>query len=106
MSPTILGGVIGPGFLIRFLHYLGKLGPRRAKSKKVRSPTQRRLRLRVNGAAWAKYLRVHVGSCQNYGPFLGTLNKRCRIIIGTQKGTIILTTTHVLIEYISIWVVL
>ena len=32
----------------------------------------------------------HMGSCQNYGPFLGTLNSRCRIII----GTIILTTTH------------
>ena len=31
---------------------------------------------------------------QNDGPFLGTLNIRCRIIIGTQKGTIILTTTH------------
>ena len=31
---------------------------------------------------------------KNYGPFLGTLNIRCRIIIGTQKGTIILTTTH------------
>ena len=29
-------------------------------------------------------------------PFLGTLNNRCRIIIGTQKGTIILTTTHML----------
>ena len=28
-------------------------------------------------------------------PFLGTLNSRCRIIIGIQKGTIILTTTHV-----------
>ena len=26
-------------------------------------------------------------------PFLGTLNNRCRIIIGTQRGTIILTTT-------------
>ena len=36
----------------------------------------------------------HVGGCQNYGPFLGTLNSRCRIIIGTQKGTLILTTTH------------
>ena len=32
--------------------------------------------------------------CQNYGSFLGTLNIRCRIIIGTQKGTIILTTTR------------
>ena len=27
-----------------------------------------------------------MGSCQNYGPVLGTLNNRCRIIIGTQKG--------------------
>ena len=36
----------------------------------------------------------HMGGCQN-GPFLGTLNIRCRIIIGTQKGTIILTTSHV-----------
>ena len=27
-------------------------------------------------------------------PFLGTLNIRCRIIIGTQKGTPFLTTTH------------
>ena len=37
----------------------------------------------------------YVGSCQNYGPFLSTLNIRCRIIIRTQKGTIILTSTHV-----------
>ena len=36
-----------------------------------------------------------MGSCQNKGPFLGALN-RCRIIIGTQKGTLILTTTHIL----------
>ena len=32
--------------------------------------------------------------CQNYDLFLGTLNIRCRIIIGTPKGTIVLTTTH------------
>ena len=31
---------------------------------------------------------------QNCDPFLGTLNIRGRIIIGIQKGTIILTTTH------------
>ena len=31
-------------------------------------------------------------------PFLGTLNNGCRIIIGTQKGTIILTTAHVVQE--------
>ena len=23
--------------------------------------------------------------CQNYGPFLGTLDSRCRTIMGTQK---------------------
>ena len=35
-----------------------------------------------------------MGGCQNYGPFLGTLNIGGRTIMGTQKGTIILTTTH------------
>ena len=40
--------------------------------------------------------------CQNYGPFLGTLNIRCRIIIGTQKGTIILRTTHIFSGLITI----
>ena len=38
-------------------------------------------------------LGVHMGSCQNYGPF--GLTTRCRIITGTQKGTLILTTTHI-----------
>ena len=37
---------------------------------------------------------LYVGGCQNYGPFLDTLNIRCRIIIGIQKGTIILKTTQ------------
>ena len=36
--------------------------------------------------------------CQNHGPFLGTLKIRCRLIIGIQKGTIILTTTHMFNE--------
>ena len=40
------------------------------------------------------YYKGYMGGCQNYGPFLGTLNIRGRIIIGTQKGTIILTTSH------------
>ena len=35
-----------------------------------------------------------MGGCQSYGPLLGTLNIRGRIMIGTQKGTIILTTTQ------------
>ena len=40
----------------------------------------------------------YMGGCQNSGPFLGTLNIRCRIIIGIQKGTNILTTTHMVIS--------
>ena len=40
-------------------------------------------------------LAKHMGDCQNYGPLLGPLNIRCRTIIGIQKGTIILTTTHI-----------
>ena len=31
-------------------------------------------------------VRWDLGGCQNYGPFLGTLNNRCRNIIRTQKG--------------------
>ena len=27
----------------------------------------------------------HMGGCQNYGPFMGTLNIRCRIILSTPK---------------------
>ena len=50
------------------------------------------LRVEVQGA---NTLSLYMGGCQNYGPFLGTLNIRGRIIIGTQKGTIILTTTHI-----------
>ena len=37
----------------------------------------------------------HVGGCQTYDPFWGTLNIRCRIVIGIQQGPITLTTTHV-----------
>ena len=36
-----------------------------------------------------------MGGCQNYAPFLGTLNIRCRMIIRIHKRTIILTTTHI-----------
>ena len=37
---------------------------------------------------------------ENYDPFLGTLYVRCRIITRIQKGTIILTTTHITPVYI------
>ena len=40
-----------------------------------------------------------MGGCQNYGPFGGTLNIRCRIIRGIQKGTIILTTTRMMVHH-------
>ena len=40
-------------------------------------------------------LCFHMGGYQNYGPLLGPLN-RCRIIPRTKKGTMILTTTHML----------
>ena len=47
------------------------------------------------------YLARDMGGCQNYGPFLGTLNTRCRTILGTQKGTLILTTTTYRQTYID-----
>ena len=40
------------------------------------------------------FLNNHVAGCKNFGPFCGPLNIRCRIILRTQKGTIILTTPH------------
>ena len=45
----------------------------------------------------------HVGGCQNYGPVLGTVNIRCRIILRTQKRDLILTTTHVPIKDHFVW---
>ena len=36
-----------------------------------------------------------MGGCQNCGPLLGPLNTGCRIILRTQKGSMILTTTHI-----------
>ena len=35
-----------------------------------------------------------MGGCQNYGPFLGPYYNTAPIISGAQKGTLILTTTH------------
>ena len=45
---------------------------------------------------WVQVPKNQMGGCQNYGPFLGTQNIRCRTIIGTPKGSIILTATHIL----------
>ena len=54
--------------------------------------------IRQGRKAMIIYTHIHMGGCQNYGPFLGTLNIRCRIRKGIQKGTIILTTTHILLR--------
>ena len=35
-----------------------------------------------------------MGGCRNYGPFLGLYYNTAPIINGTQKGTLILTTTQ------------
>ena len=40
------------------------------------------------------YLEATYERLSKLWSLLGTLNIRCRIIIGIQKGTIILTTTH------------
>ena len=39
-------------------------------------------------------MTARMGGCHNYGPLLGPLNTRCRIILRTHKRTLILTTTH------------
>ena len=44
-----------------------------------------------------RILGRYMGGCKNYGLFLDTLNIRCRII----KGTIILTTTLLIIWYLD-----
>ena len=46
------------------------------------------------GGAGACDAAPYMGGCQNLGPLLGTLHIRCRIILRNQKGTLILTTTH------------
>ena len=42
---------------------------------------------------------TRMGGCQNYGPLLGPRNTECRIVIRTQKGTFLLTTTHMYVTY-------
>ena len=39
-----------------------------------------------NRASPYRLCEVYMGGCRNYGPFLGTLNIRCRITIGSKKG--------------------
>ena len=51
----------------------------------------------------------YMGGCQNYGPFLGPYCNTTPNIWGTQKGTIILTTTHMInhpydLRYYASWI--
>ena len=50
-----------------------------------------------------KNIHRHMRGCQNYGPFLGTLNIRCRIIIRNPEGTLILITTHIYIYVCGVY---
>ena len=48
---------------------------------------------------WGQPLLAYVGGCQNYGPFLDPCYNTAPTIWGIQKGTIILTATHVWVLY-------
>ena len=73
---------------IRWGYYMACMGRRYRSRPDPPSSCQRAL------LAFIKEHLQHSSGCQNDGPFLGTLNIRCHIIIGLQKGLIILTTTH------------
>ena len=59
-----------------------------------------------NGKENGTTILGYMGGCQNYGPFLVTLNIRCRSIIGIQQGTIILTTTHIVVYLNILWYII
>ena len=44
------------------------------------------------------YIYIYTGGCQNYGPFLDSYYNTAPDIQGTQKRTVILTTTHMLYD--------
>ena len=52
--------------------------------------------------AWQVHaLLGYMGGCQNYGPFLDPYYNTAPNIQGTQKGTIILTSTHMRCGYLG-----
>ena len=59
-------------------------GRRRMRCDPIRSPWKCQLGLPCTHLMSERAAK-HMGGCQNYGPFLGTLNIRCRIIMGIQK---------------------
>ena len=51
----------------------------------------------------AACLASHMGGCQNYGPFFGPYYNTAPNISGIQKGTLILTTTHMIAKALLFW---
>ena len=49
-------------------------------------------------------MKHEMGGCQICGPFLGTLNIRCRIVIGIRKGAILLTTAQMKPGVVLVWI--
>ena len=64
----------------------------RPEEKVSRLPSDSWVAWRIH-EPWSKALE-DMGGYQHDGPVLGPLNTRCRIILRTQKGTMILATTH------------
>ena len=52
---------------------------------------------------WGFFMDSRFGWLSKLGSLLGTLNNRCRIIIATQQGTLILTTTHIITNGHLVW---
>ena len=48
----------------------------------------------TNKSQQLRVRQIYMGGCQNYGPFLGILSIRCRIIIGIQKRDSNFDNTH------------
>ena len=63
----------------------------------IYTPVYVHMHIYIHTYTYITYENMHMGGCQNCGPLMGLLNTRCRIILRTQKGTIILTTTHICI---------
>ena len=75
-----------------FIYCLGP-SPGRGSAEQSSSPAEKKkTKRKTTSNEWAR----HMGGCQNYGPFLDPYYNTAPNIQGTQKGTIILTTTHIL----------
>ena len=88
---STFGGMGFLAFMSKNPSFFHSLSPPMLLNPSLVAPAAVRQRILPN----RRNLSVYMGGCQNCGPFSGTLNIRCRSITGIQKGTIILTTTHI-----------